>query len=163
VRRLKTLQKFLSLTPAQRLLFIRTAILITRLLVESYVSSRRSASERLSRRLVGCRSCSDDSEIPSPIGDQTLHQYMTDVLRFVTVFGSRVKRVNCLIQGFSAFTLLGQKKVTARLHIGVAKPRNGEIKAHAWLQADGRVVLGGEVELGEFTPIACFSSRCVQG
>ena len=157
------LKRLLNLTPAQRLLFFRTTLLIVRLLVESYASSRESASERLSRRLIGCRSSSCDDEETLPVGDMALNQYMTDVLRFVSVFGSRIKRVNCLIQGFTVFTLLRQKNVPARLQIGVAKPKNGEIKAHAWLQADGRVVLGGEVELSEFTPIACFRSKCVQG
>ena len=157
------LKRLLNLTPAQRLLFFRTTLLIVRLLVESYASSRKSASERLSRRLIGCRAYAHDHEETSPLGDKIYYQYMTDVLRFVGVFGSRIKRVNCLIQGFTAFTLLKQKNVPARLQIGVAKPKNGEIKAHAWLQADGRVVLGGEVELGEFTPIACFSSKCLQG
>ena len=157
------LGKFLNLTPAQRLLFFRTTLLIVRLLVESYVSSGKSASGRLSRRLIGCRSFSHDHEETSPLGDKAHYQYLIDVLRFVDVFGSRMKRVNCLIQGFTAFTLLKQKNVAARLQIGVAKPKNGKIKAHAWLQADGRVVLGGEVELGEFTPIACFSAKRVQG
>lgn len=161
MRRLKSFQKFLNLTPAQRLLFVRTALLITRLLVESNVSSRESASERFSRRLLGCRSFSNEhQDIPS-IGDQTLRQYMTDVLRFVTAFGGRIKRVNCLIQGFTAFTLLKQQNIAACLQIGVAKPKNGEIRAHAWLQADGRVVLGGEVELSDFTPIAYFNSTFV--
>ena len=156
---MKLLRKYHSLTPGQRKLLARTALLTARLLVESCLLSRRSYSEKLSRRLLRYRTgLVTPKEAPESV-DKALHQYTGDVLSFVRALSLRIKRVNCLIQGYAAFTLLKQEHIASCLQIGVAKPRKGKMKAHAWLLVDGRVTLGGDTELDEFTPIACFSSR----
>ena len=156
---MRSLQKFLGLTPTQRRLFVRTALLVGRILIETHLFSRKFYSEKLSQRLLKYRTSFDSYDKPSTSVDKALHQYMVDVLWFVGVTARRNKRVNCLIQGYAAFTLLKRKQIASYLQIGVARPANGKMKAHAWLLVGGRVVLGDEVELREFTPIACFTSK----
>ena len=49
----------------------------------------------------------------------------------------------CLTQGLSAHILLGRYGYPSHLRIGVAKSATGSFEAHAWLEFDGVVVLGG--------------------
>lgn len=51
----------------------------------------------------------------------------------------------CLTEAMAGFLLLRRRGIPAELHLGVEK--DGEkpgIRAHAWLESEGRVVVGGE-------------------
>ena len=51
----------------------------------------------------------------------------------------------CLTEALAGFLLLRRRGFPAELHLGVEK--DGEkpgIRAHAWLESEGRVVVGGE-------------------
>lgn len=48
----------------------------------------------------------------------------------------------CLTQALVARWLLGRQALATELRIGVAKTARG-LAAHAWLERDGRVILGG--------------------
>ena len=50
--------------------------------------------------------------------------------------------------------LLGRQGEPSVVRLGVAKDDRGLLQAHAWLESNGVVVIGGEVELGQFTPLA---------
>jgi hypothetical protein len=49
----------------------------------------------------------------------------------------------CLPQALAARFLLARRGVTTDLHIGVARTADGELAAHAWLEREGRVLIGG--------------------
>lgn len=49
----------------------------------------------------------------------------------------------CLPQALAAQVMLGRRNHSAELKIGVAKMDPGKLEAHAWLECDGQVVLGG--------------------
>lgn len=53
-----------------------------------------------------------------------------------------VPRATCLTQALAAEWLLARNGHPARLHIGVARDRHGEFAAHAWIECDGRVLVG---------------------
>jgi hypothetical protein len=64
----------------------------------------------------------------------------------VTVASSYVPNASCLVQALAAEFILSRTGHASRLHIGVApdKPRTGRsLDAHAWLECDGQVLLGG--------------------
>jgi hypothetical protein len=60
---------------------------------------------------------------------------------------------NCLNRALAAQLLLGRRGQPADLRIGVARFEGGEFKAHAWVESEGRVVLGGGGEFSTFTPL----------
>ena len=65
-----------------------------------------------------------------------------------------VPRATCLAQGLAAQLLLSRQGYRARLYIGVAKDENERLEAHAWLEAQGRIVVGGKsVDLSRFAPL----------
>src|SRR5215217_8797221 len=59
---------------------------------------------------------------------------------------------SCLTQALAAQVMLTRRGYPSQLHIGVAKGERGQFKAHAWVESEGKVIMGGS-ELGGFTPL----------
>ena len=62
----------------------------------------------------------------------------------VTTATRYVPRATCLTQALAAQWLLARFGYPTLLRIGVAKGEEKVLKAHAWLESEGRVVVGGE-------------------
>ena len=54
-----------------------------------------------------------------------------------------VPRASCLTQALSTQVLLGRYGHPSNLRIGVARDERGQFRAHAWVESDGQVVIGG--------------------
>jgi Transglutaminase-like superfamily len=61
----------------------------------------------------------------------------------VAVVSPYVPKTTCLAQALAAQFLLQQAGHQARLHIGVEEPRKGSLKAHAWVESQGKILIGG--------------------
>ena len=55
-------------------------------------------------------------------------------------------RSDCLLQVMAADRWLQRKAAKGSFHLGIAKERDGKIRAHAWLTCSGIVVAGGSGE-----------------
>ena len=55
----------------------------------------------------------------------------------------RVPRASCLTQAICGKLLLRWSGLHAGLCLGVARAFSGTLRAHAWLERDGRTILGG--------------------
>jgi len=65
-----------------------------------------------------------------------------------------VPAATCLTQALATQVLLGRRRQPACLRVGVAKGEDGQLQAHAWVESDGAVIIGGsESELGQYTPL----------
>lgn len=62
----------------------------------------------------------------------------------VTTAARYVPRATCLTQAMAAHWLFAWFGHPTVLRIGVAKKNDNALRAHAWLESDGRVVVGGE-------------------
>jgi hypothetical protein len=69
-----------------------------------------------------------------------------------------VPRATCLTQALAGQALLAQHGHPARLHLGVTRGDLGQFEAHAWLEADGQVVLGDR-ERPRFTPLTTLTGQ----
>ena len=66
----------------------------------------------------------------------------------------------CLPQALAAQLMLVRRGFPARLRLGVAKGDGGEVQAHAWMETNGRVVVGGSLtELDRFTPLLALDAK----
>jgi hypothetical protein len=71
-----------------------------------------------------------------------------------------VPKATCLTQALTTQLLLGRYGHPAALHIGVARSEMGEFQAHAWVESNGVVVIGGsKSELEHYTPLLAFEGR----
>jgi len=70
----------------------------------------------------------------------------------VTTASRIVPRATCLTQAVAAKRLLERHGYDCALQFGVVKESAHELRAHAWLESDGRIILG-QKSSGEFTPL----------
>ena len=67
----------------------------------------------------------------------------------VTLASRYVPGATCLPQALAGELLLRRAGIAGELRIGVAKRNDGRLRAHAWVESGGAVVIGGG--RGEFT------------
>lgn len=63
-----------------------------------------------------------------------------------------VPRATCLVQALSGWLLLRRRGIRSSVCLGVSQPAGG-FSAHAWLEIEGEVVIGGVQSTREFTPL----------
>jgi hypothetical protein len=63
-----------------------------------------------------------------------------------------VPRASCLTQAMALQVLLGRSGTPSTLRLGVARSEDKRFEAHAWLECDGRVVIGGG-QLDRYVPL----------
>lgn len=61
-------------------------------------------------------------------------------------------RADCLVQALAGERWLRRRGVTAQIIIGVNKDGLAPLDAHAWLEAGGRIVTGGDI--AAYSPLA---------
>ena len=71
----------------------------------------------------------------------------------VTVASRRVPAASCLTQALATQVLLRRRSYPAELRIGVAPGERGEIAAHAWIELDGRIIIGGSDSARRFVTL----------
>jgi hypothetical protein len=62
----------------------------------------------------------------------------------------------CLARALTTRVLLSRHGYASQLHIGVAKGEQGQLEAHAWVESQGKVVIGSLSDLSRFTPLISF-------
>jgi hypothetical protein len=71
----------------------------------------------------------------------------------VTVASRYVPAATCLTQALTTQVLLRRYGYAADLRIGVARSEAGEFQAHAWVECQGEVVIGGVQAPSRYTPL----------
>lgn len=85
---------------------------------------------------------------------QATWAYQQRVVAAVEAVGRRLLGSKpCLTQALVARRMLRQKGIDAILRIGVTKDGH-ELLAHAWLEREGRVVIGGWMSPARYKPLA---------
>ena len=64
----------------------------------------------------------------------------------------------CLTQALTAQVLLTRSGYPALLRIGVVRGMDGELEAHAWVESEGEVMIGGQ-ELTRYVPLVSLPAR----
>lgn len=60
----------------------------------------------------------------------------------VKAAGRYVPNATCLTQALALETIFALRGIEARIHFGAAKSADGRLRAHAWVESGGRIVLG---------------------
>lgn len=126
------LRKFLGLTSADRRLLgqaFRVLWLIR--LILSIVPF--GTARKLLGRLRG-------TGVPQPGGKPSAGRIVWAVLA-ASRYVPRTR--TCFPRALAVHTLLTRHGLTSELRVGVAREGDGALEAHAWVECDGRVVIGG--------------------
>jgi len=67
-----------------------------------------------------------------------------------------VPAASCLTQALAMLVLLDWFGHSSELRIGVAKNGADRLKAHAWVECEGKIVIGRRMDLSRFTVLPSF-------
>ncbi len=140
---MKQVRKFLLLPPTERGLLLRSVILIWAIRLGLWLVPFQTLRRFLDR--VG----------RAPATLYRADSSSQDRIAWAVTVASRFAPggSNCLTEALAAQVLLARRGCPACLHIGVAKGEGGRLNAHAWVESQGRIVIGGS-ELGRYTPLS---------
>lgn len=93
------------------------------------------------------------SEFRASSGERTLAGDPRALAWAVRAAARRVPRASCLTQSLALEALLAQAGHRSTLRIGVARKNDGTFEAHAWVESEGRVLIGRIPNLQRFAPL----------
>lgn len=88
------------------------------------------------------------------------NQFSSDRIAWAVIAAGRyvVRDKPCLTQALAAQVLLKRRGYPATLRIGVAREGSGELQAHAWVESEDGVVVGGG-DLSRYTLLPAFDGE----
>ncbi len=135
---MKRLVKFLNLTWGERGLVIRALFWLMVIRIGLWVLPFQQLLKRLPQITVA----RDESRaLPA--------EQIAWAIRVVSRYLLGTK--NCLVQSLAAQAMLARRGYSSHLRIGVAKDKDGRLKAHAWVECEGEIVIGA-VGASHYTP-----------
>ncbi|GAC1355309.1 MAG: hypothetical protein NVSMB42_13590 [Herpetosiphon sp.] len=133
------LHSFFRLSTKQQRLITRTAVVLVAIRIALWV---------LPFRIV-CKFVLTAKPTASRLGFEAIS--ISDIAWAVTAVSRYVPSATCLTQALAAHILVKHDGFPALLRIGVAKTSTGHFQAHAWLESEGRIVVGQLANLTDFT------------
>jgi hypothetical protein len=139
---MKRLRRFLRLPPNERWLLIKAALLLEAIKLAMRLipfKVLRRLADRAGRTFVRRRS---GTNLPAQAVAWAVD----------TISRNTPGEKTCLTQALAAQVLLTRRGYSSLLHIGVVKDENGELLAHAWVECQNEIIVGGH-ELERYTPL----------
>jgi hypothetical protein len=132
--RVRWVDKLLFLSPRDRLLLFESALLLAAVRLGLWLLPFRTLY-----RLLGIvkPECTKSNAPARPSSER--------IVWAVTVASRCVPRATCLTQAMATQLWLARRGYQATLHIGVARSQGGRLEGHAWVESEGKVVIGGLV------------------
>ena len=139
--------KFFELAPADQWMLLRSFALVA--LVRLGLSWRTLAQVR--QRLAAWIAAR-----PAYPVDEAQREKLIWSVRVVSRF---VPMATCLTQALATQALLGRAGIQTQLRLGVLRDESGVFRAHAWVECDGRVLIGEQGELQNYAAFAPIPSH----
>jgi hypothetical protein len=137
------LARFLHLSTTEKILILKSFLVVLAIRVVLWV-----VPVELIRGLSPWNSAEKNAA-----GQSDWHE-ITSIVRAVKAVSRFVPRATCLTQALAASWLIRRHGQSSDLVIGVAKDDRSRLIAHAWLEKDGRIILGKHPEQGRFVPLS---------
>ena len=131
--------KFLSFNAGDRHLLIMTLILL---------AAMRLGLWLLFRTLLKLL-----AKISQPVTQTTNQVSIRKIVWAVEVASRYMPGVKCLARALTTQVLMNRYNHLCQLRIGVAKDKTGILEAHAWIEHQGKIVIGNLADLSRFIPL----------
>jgi hypothetical protein len=137
---MRNLRRFLRLSTTEKWFLVKTALLLETIKVAMWL-----LPFRVLRRLA-------ETTGKIPVGLRQAERFSAHTVGWAVQTLSRKTpgEKTCLAQALAAQVLLVRRGYPALLHIGVLRDDKGAFQAHAWVECEGEVVVGGH-ELERYT------------
>lgn len=139
---MKSLRRFSGLSWADRRLLVEALVLAALVRLGLWLLPFRIVRGQL-----------DKIAQPSVELKQTDPAAMSRVAWAVSVMSRCLPAASCLTQALATRCLLARRGYLADLRIGVIKADSGQLEAHAWVESEGQVIIGGSDSPFRFTPL----------
>jgi len=144
---MRTIKKFFSLTPADRGLVLDAGFWVALVRVGLRLASLQTLRRALAR-IARTRGAINPVRAVEP----------ERIAWAVRAASQYVPNATCLTQALAAQIMLARHGYPANLRIGVALGERNTLHAHAWVESDGTVLIGGGAMLEQLTPLANFET-----
>jgi hypothetical protein len=84
-----------------------------------------------------------------------------EIARAVRLASRYVPRATCLVQALATQILLGRHGHAGQVHIGVALDAKLGFRAHAWVESQGKVLVGWAEELDRYAPMLILDANAL--
>ena len=125
-------RRFLRLRSVEQVLLVRAATLLSAIRIGLWLLPFKVLQRVISKLIKGAAVSSIKRNVPVGHG-----------VWAVETAARYVPHATCLTRALAAQVLLALDGTPASVHIGVAKGKDGVLEAHAWLEAEGKILLGG--------------------
>ena len=71
----------------------------------------------------------------------------------VMVASHYIPGARCLAQALATQVLLERRGYPTQLRIGFTRDKGGQMSAHAWVESEGRVAIGGAGNMARYIPV----------
>jgi hypothetical protein len=142
------LRAFLALAPVDRHLLLRAACWLAVIRVGVWLLPFQT----LRRLVAGAAQASRRPSDARRLSPDRVAWGVVVASQYVPGAGS------CLVQALAGRILLAQSGIPGRVHIGFARDAQGQIEGHAWLESQGRIVIGGS-ELERYILLSAFEGE----
>ncbi len=142
---MKQLIKLLQLTTKERQLLVNTYFLLAAIRLGLWLSTFKKLRQRLAKIERTSFPEQDAAELNRVIWAVNLAS------RY------QLGGVKCLARALATQVLLSRRGYSTELRIGVVKKENNQLLAHAWVESNGEVVIGGINNLADFQPFPSWS------
>jgi hypothetical protein len=136
---MKRLYKFLSLTPRERVLLINALLLLGAIRLGLKLLPFQTLRRLLAR-------------MAQPTGTlQAAEKASVDQVAWaVMVVSHYIPGARCLAQALATQVLLERRGYPTQLRIGFTRDKGGQMSAHAWVESEGRVAIGGAGNMARY-------------
>jgi Transglutaminase-like superfamily len=139
---MKRLRKFLSLTPSDRVLLINALLLLGAIRLGLKLLPFQTLRRLLARMAQPIRTL------------QEVEKASVDKVAWAVMVASHyIPGARCLAQALATQVLLERRGYSAQLRIGFTRDKGGQMSAHAWVESEGRVAIGGAGSMALYTPL----------
>lgn len=136
------LNKFRRLPAADQCFLVKAILLVWMVRVGLWLLPFQAVRRLLSRLAQRSASSLAGNDVP-----------VSRVVWAVTIASQYVPAATCLTQALATKMLLDRYGYRATVRLGVARSEDGQFQAHAWVENNGAIVIGGsELLLKHYTP-----------
>jgi Transglutaminase-like superfamily len=133
--------KFLNLKQSDRILLVKTVFLLAAIRIGLKIlpfHRLRGFLAKIAR--------------PSAKLQKADEAYANKVVWAVTAVSPYLRAI-CLPQALAAQVLLDRRGYPAQLRIGFTRDKGGRMSAHAWVESQGQVAIGGTENMDRYIPV----------
>ena len=134
------MRKFLNLTASDRQLLVKAMLLLAMIRLGLWLLPFQTCRQLLAKL----------KSLPVKLPSEQVS--VNQVVWAVKIVSRKIPGTKCLARALATQILLQRYGHNADLRIGVSKGMQG-LEAHAWVESQGKVVIGGLKDLGRYTTL----------